>query len=54
MLMGLAATLTMGLSALLVFIYYLKKGQFEDPEDVKYQMFREEAPARPSEQGQEQ
>ena len=27
---------------LLVYIYYLRKGQFEDPEDVKYQMFRED------------
>ena len=24
-----------------IYIYYLKKGQFEDPEDVKYQLFRE-------------
>lgn len=25
-----------------LFIYYLKRGQFEDLEDVKYQMFRGE------------
>ncbi len=31
-----------GLSALLVFIYQLKKGQFEDLEDTKYQVFRDE------------
>lgn len=31
-----------GLAGLVVYIYYLKKGQFEDPEDPKYQMFRQE------------
>lgn len=31
-----------GLSGLLLFIYYLRKGQFEDPEDPKFQMFRQE------------
>lgn len=25
-----------------VFIYHLKKGQFEDVEDCKYQMFRDD------------
>lgn len=25
-----------------IYIYYLKQGQFDDPEDVKYQMFRDE------------
>jgi len=24
------------------FIYFLKKGQFDDMEDVKYQMFRDD------------
>ena len=28
-------------AGILVYIYYLRKGQFDDPEDVKYQMFRE-------------
>lgn len=31
-----------GICGLGVYIYYLKKGQFDDPEDVKYQLFREE------------
>ncbi len=31
-----------GLTGLSVFIYHLKKGQFDDPEDPKYQMFRDE------------
>ena len=31
-----------GLVGMGCFIYQLKKGQFEDPEDPKYQMFRDE------------
>ena len=31
-----------GISALWVFIYQLKKGQFKDLEDTKYQIFRDE------------
>jgi cbb3-type cytochrome oxidase maturation protein len=38
-----------GLGGLIVFIYYLKKGQFEDPEEPKYQIFREEEDAEISE-----
>ena len=38
----LRCTFSFALAALLIYIYYLHKGQFEDPEDVKYQMFREE------------
>lgn len=30
------------LAGLAVYIYYMRKGQFEDLEDVKYQLFREE------------
>jgi nitrogen fixation-related uncharacterized protein len=30
-----------GLMGLAVYIYYMRKGQFEDSEEVKYQMFRE-------------
>lgn len=25
-----------------IYIYYWHKGQFDDPEDVKYQMFRDD------------
>lgn len=32
----------MGLVGVATYIYYLRKGQFEDPEDVKYQIFRED------------
>jgi len=38
----LAGSLLFGLGGAAVYIYYLRKGQFDDPEDVKYQMFREE------------
>jgi len=38
----LFATLVAGLCGIGVFIYYLKKGQFEDFEKVKYQMFHDE------------
>lgn len=33
-----------GLMGLLIYLYYLNKGQFEDPESVKYQLFREDEP----------
>lgn len=42
MLWCLASSIFLGIGGLIVYIYYLKKGQFEDPEDVKYQMFRDE------------
>ncbi len=31
-----------GVIGVVVFIFAMKKGQFEDPEDPKYQMFRDE------------
>ncbi len=33
-------TLIAGLGGLLVYVYYLRKGQFDDLEDVKYDLFR--------------
>jgi nitrogen fixation-related uncharacterized protein len=30
-----------GLAGLGVYLYYMRKGQFDDIEDIKYQMFRE-------------
>ena len=39
---SLFSTIAMALLGVIVYIYYLQKGQFDDPEDVKYQMFREE------------
>ena len=38
----LLSSLALGLAGVAVYIYYLRKGQFDDPEDVKYQMFRNE------------
>lgn len=38
----LFSTLLMGVCGFLIYLYYLKKGQFEEMEDVKYQMFRED------------
>lgn len=32
------------LGGLGIYIYFLKKGQFDDDEDVKYQVFREDNP----------
>lgn len=32
------------LAGLALYIYYLRKGQFEDDEAVKYQLFREDNP----------
>lgn len=42
MLWYIVSTIAMALAGFVVYLYYLRKGQFEDPEDVKYQMFREE------------
>lgn len=38
----IASSLFMGLSGLFIYLYYMKKGQFDDPEDVKYQLFRDD------------
>ncbi len=38
----LSTSLAMALLGILVYAYYHRKGQFDDPEDVKYQLFREE------------
>lgn len=38
----LISSLALGLAGVTVYVYYLRKGQFDDPEDVKYQMFRDE------------
>jgi cbb3-type cytochrome oxidase maturation protein len=34
------SSIALGLAGLIVYIYYLRRGQFEDLEDVKYQLFR--------------
>lgn len=30
-----------GIAGIFIYVYYLKKGQFEDSEEVKYQIFRD-------------
>lgn len=40
MLWYISSSLSLGLAATLIYLYYWRKGQFEDNEDVKYQMFR--------------
>jgi cbb3-type cytochrome oxidase maturation protein len=42
MLALIVSSIVFALAGMLVYIYYFRKGQFEDPEDVKYQMFRDE------------
>lgn len=42
MLLYLITTFSFALTGMLIYIYYLRKGQFDDFEDVKYQMFRDE------------
>ncbi len=38
----LTGTISFALAGMLIYIYYLRNGQFDDIEDVKYQMFRDE------------
>lgn len=38
----IVSTLIAGIAGVLIYIYYMRKGQFDDLEDVKYQLFREE------------
>ena len=38
----LLSSLLLGMAGIVVYIYYLGKVQFDDPGDVKYQMFRDE------------
>jgi cbb3-type cytochrome oxidase maturation protein len=38
----IVSAVALGLAGLLTYVYYLYQGQFDDPEDVKYQLFRDE------------
>lgn len=42
MLWALEASLIMAVGSFILFWYYLRRGQFDDMEDAKYQMFRDE------------
>ncbi len=35
------SSILLALGGLLAFLYYYKQGQFDDIEDIKYQMFRD-------------
>ncbi|MBN9377262.1 MAG: cbb3-type cytochrome oxidase assembly protein [Chlamydiales bacterium] len=38
----LLSTILLSLCGLIAFVYFARQGQFDDIEDIKYQMFREE------------
>lgn len=38
----LAMTISFALAGMLIYIYYFLKGQFDENEEVKYQVFRED------------
>jgi len=38
----LLVTMGGGLAGIIFLIYHMRRGQFEDPEDPKYQMFRDD------------
>ena len=38
----ISSSFALALAGVIVFVYYLRKGQFEDPEDVKYTLFRDD------------
>ncbi|CDZ79848.1 putative protein, possibly involved in nitrogen fixation [Candidatus Rubidus massiliensis] len=42
MVVVILSSILTGLASLVIYLYYTKKGQFDDVEDVKYQMFRDE------------
>lgn len=42
MLWLIVSSIALGLAGLLVYFYYWRKGQFDNEEDIKYQMFRDE------------
>ena len=38
----LLSTILMSLAGLVAYLYFFEDGQFDEPEDVKFQMFRQE------------
>jgi cbb3-type cytochrome oxidase maturation protein len=40
----LVSSIVAALAGLLIYVYYLKRGQFDDMESIKYQLFREDNP----------
>lgn len=50
MLLEIVFTIAFGLAALGIFAYYVRKGQFDASEEVKYQIFHDDAPAEKKEE----
>lgn len=42
MILYISLCIAMGLAAMLVYLYFWKSGQFDDSEEVKYQIFRDD------------
>lgn len=42
MLPYIALSIATGVAGIGVYLYFLRKGQFDDSEEVKYQLFRED------------
>lgn len=48
MLLEIVFTITFGLAALCIFAYYVRTGQFDASEEVKYQIFHDDVPPEKS------
>lgn len=44
MIVYISISIAFGIAGILIYTYFHSKGQFEDMEDVKYQLFREDEP----------
>lgn len=42
MLIYISLSIASGIAGVFIYVYYLRKGQFNDQEEVKYQIFRDE------------
>ncbi len=42
MLWYIVSSISMALAGIFIYAYYLRRGQFEDVEEVKYQLFRDD------------
>lgn len=42
MIVYISISIAMGLAAIATYVYFLRAGQFEDSEEVKYQLFHED------------
>lgn len=46
----LASSFLLGLGGIIAYIYFLRQGQFDDVEDIKYQMFRDDEKSQKEEE----